>query len=347
MITKGKMGNVLMLFLASLLLINPLAVINAVKGALFVCYESVIPSLYPIMVFSNYLSSDYFIKFFSLPFLWYARLMKIEDNRYPGYLAISLFGGFAVAATFIARLKKAGYEQNAVNCISISMINNSFSFCVLAVGAIYIGNAVIGLQIYLALICSSLITAFILSFIKQYNIVMPTGHCIESNISFVEAIKKAIDSILSICGFVIIFNVICEVLSLYAYNNKYLSIFIPVLSEVTVGCLKTVELLGKNPYFIVIILSFLPICTLCQVYYFTLDLYIIKALIYSRLLHIPLSLIIYSLISNIFPVSHITSIFENAVIKSYSYNAELSFTLFLITTVFLKIFNSNKLFTNS
>ena len=206
MITKEKTGNILMLSLAALIFVNPFAVINAVKGALFVCYESIIPSLYPIMVFSNYFSSDCFIRFFSFPWRWYARLMKIEDNRYPGFLTVSIFGGFAVGATLISKLKQSGFEQNAVDCISVSMINNSFSFCVFAVGANYIGNPLVGFQIYSALICASLITAFVLSFVKQYNIVSYKDYSFKSRISFVGATKNAIDSILNICGFVIIFN---------------------------------------------------------------------------------------------------------------------------------------------
>ena len=164
--------------------------------------------------------------------------------------------------------------------------------------------------------------------------------------SFVKSVNLAVQNIITICGFVILFYCICEVISLYIYKNKLLNILVSICIEVTSGCVKIIEILGKNSLYLCFCLSFLPISTLCQVYYFTDDFDIIKTLLFSRLIHTPVSLLVFSVLIQLFPVAASVANNNSIVIQSFQNTMEISATLFMITIVFLCIFDRNKLFTN-
>ena len=346
MFVKKYISSVLSLLLLLIISINAQAIMQFVREGLIICYKSIIPSLYVFMVLANYISQGN-IMFFSLPLWWYSYLMKIKDKRYSAYLLLSLIGGFAVGANFIKKLEQSGYEQNALDVISVSMINNSFSFCLFAVGIGYLGNPRLGIMLFTALTCASLITAFVLSFFIEYNIVSSCIHTENSQKNFVFAVNSAVQSILSICGFVIIFYCVCEVISLYVYEYEILSIVSSIIMEVTSGCIKIINIYGKNIYLLCICLSFLPVSTLCQVYYFTKNKGIISTLVISRLIHTPLSLLILSLLINIFPVAAAAGSMISLKIKAFQNSAEISSTMFLLTILFLTITDHSRLFTKN
>lgn len=347
MIKKNYLPGILCSISLLLICLKPDASVLYVKNALKVCYENVIPSLFPFMVLSGYLAGTDFAYIISLPFNWYGRLLKIKDKKFATFLLLSMIGGFAVGSNFLNRLKEKGYPDNSIYRLSPAFINNSFSFCVFAVGAGMLSNFHLGIMIYISLIISSLICSFLLSFLYKYNIVNINSDKKSDNISFAQSVNSGVRNILTICGFVVIFYIICQVISLYISNNL-LETFIFILSEVTVGCLKTAVFTGKNPYYICFVLSFIPVSTLCQVFYFTQDINIMKSIIISRIIHTPLSLCIFSIISNLFPVAAYTNTLpENIIIRNFRYSGELSAVLFICTLFFILIFDSNKIFTKS
>lgn len=324
---------------------NPYLIIQSVKNGLIICYENIIPSLFVFMVIANYATQSDILNVLSLPLRFYGKLMKCEDNSYSGYLLLSLIGGFAVGAQLIKKLEASGYSEKATTILGISMINNSLGFCVFSLGAGMLKNYTTGILLYVACVLASLVSAFIFSFIFEYNIVSKADFVSIAPVTITDAINNAVSSTLSICGFVVLFNIVCEVILLYSFENEILSIFLCRITELTVGCIKILEFSAKNPYYLCVALSIFPISTLCQVYHFTDNKKLLSVLLKSRLIHTPLSLLFYSVLSNIFPVSITTATFNSAVLKSYSYNAELSFTLFIISFIFVKLFDQNKLFT--
>ena len=346
MLVKKYISPFLCIILLSILTVNAQQVMYFVKEGLIMCYERVIPSLYIFMVLSNYIADSNMIYFFSLPFRWFSELIKIKDKQFSAYLFLSLLGGFAVGANFMKKLEESGYDKNALKIAATAMTGNSFSFIVLAVGTGYLGNTNIGLMLFLSLMMANLITAFLMSFIYEYNIVVLPDKATKQTASLVKSINSAVNSIISICGFVILFHCLCEVISLYI-NNKSLYVLFNIIMEVTSGCAKIIEIYGKNPYILCFCLSIMPVSTLCQVYHFTLNKSIIKTLLISRVVHTPVSLLILSLLTNIFPVAAAVSGSNTIAIKTYQQSAELSSVLFLITVIFLYISDENRLFTKN
>ena len=347
MLTKANVKSYLLVFIMAFVLFNPQLLIQSVKNGMLICYNSVIPSLYIFMIFANYRSQPEIMEFLSLPFRWYGRLMKVNDNYFSGCLAVSLLGGFAVGSNYINELKQRGYDDKTLGILSIALINNSFSYCVFAVGLSAFGNIVPGVILYTSLVVSSMITAFIFSFIYEYNIVSPTENIKPCNTNMVSSIQKAVETILVICGFVVFFNFMCEVISLYTTNNMIIDVFSAVFMEVTCGTLKISSYFNNNIYFLCFSLSILPVCTLCQVYHFTDSPDVIKKLLLSRLIHTPVSFLMLTVLINLFPRALVVS---SDIIPSYtlfSKSPELSSAMFLITTVFILISDKNKLFTKS
>lgn len=327
-----------------ILMSNARQVMLFVKSALLICYNNIIPSLYVFMILSAYISQADFLPFLSLPMSMFSSLMKIKDKKYSAYLILSLIGGFVIGAQFLKKLEEQGYEQNCLMAISPSLINNSLSFCVFAVGIGFLENYYLGIMLFASLTAASLITSFILSFLYTYSAVIPSSKEEVFSVSFVECVNNAVKSILSICGFVIIFYCVCEVILLYIPSDTVKTV-ISVFTEITVGCAKIFEIMGKNAYAACFALSIMPLSTICQVYYFTGNKNIVIVLILSRAIHTPVSVIIFSLLINIFPVAATVINPRTVAVRNFSNTMEISATMFLITLCFILIFDGSKLFT--
>ena len=347
MFKKISFKGLMIVFIIVLSLNNSQLIIQSVKNGMLICYNTVIPSLYLFMIIADYRAQPEIINMFSYIFRWYGRLLKINDNYYAGCLPIALMGGFAVGSNYLAKLQNMGYCENSLKVIAITLINNSFAFCVFSIGAVGLGNVWLGAILYASLTFSSLITAFIFSFVYKYNIVSPSRNIHHNDANLVNSIKKAVENILVICCFVIFFNLICEVISLYIYNDNQNSLLFTFFLEVTNSCLIILSDFTGNIYLLCLTLSILPVSTLCQVYYFTGNANIIKTLLLSRLLHIPLSVLILSVFMILFPDILSVSTTITPVYSVLSGSRELSSIMFIITILFIYITDKNRMFTKS
>ncbi len=343
MINNKNIRLFFVIFFSVAILSKPQAVMQYVKSALSLCYNNVIPSLFLFMVVSNYISASCFIPVLSKPFRWFARLMRVEDNHYPAYVLLSFVGGFTVAAGLLKKMADLGYNRRATQLLSVSMVGNSFAFCAFAVGVGYLGNFNLGVMIFISTAAAGLITAFVMSFFMEYEETRPLAVA-QQNPSLVESIGEAAKSMLSVCGFVVVFYCMCEVMLLYI-NNSVFKAILCAMTEVTSGALKVSQLTGANSTAVCLCISFLPACTLAQTAYFSQDPQIVKLLFFSRFLHIPISVLVFSVLKNLFPVAAAVNAAGSVVVKGYQNSIEISATLFVISVIFLCIFDSNKLFT--
>ncbi len=347
MIKNKYIMSFIFIFLFCSMAFNAELMMESVKNAMYICYNSVIPSLYIFMIFSSYFSKKEFMNTLSYPLRFYGKLIRIEDKKYSTYLLLSLFGGFVIGANFLNELKKDGYNQHSLNAIAPSLINNSFSFCVYAIGVGLLKSLKLGVFLFISLTVSSLITSFILSYVYKYDISVSNISSSKHHQSFVECINNSVQSILSVCGFVILFYCLCEVISLYIGDHALIGTLASIFTEVTTGCIKSIEFFGGNPIFICICLSIFPLSTICQVVHFTGNSDFIKPLLLSRIIHIPMSVITLKTLLILFPIPLATGSNYSIVVKSFYNTMEISSTLFLITIIFLLIFDNNKLFTKN
>ncbi len=325
------------------LIINSNFVTESIKSALFVCYSSVVPSLFIFMIISSLISSSNAIYVFSIIFYPFLYLLKIKSKEASCYLVLSLFSGFVVGAKFLNNLFKKNYNENSLKILSILFTQNSFSFVILIIGVNVLKNINLSLLIYISLTISSFITAFLFSFILKYDFKDYDTNLKINKYPFSLIIKDNVNAILNICGFVIVFYLVCDFVILYFENEMAKNFILPFL-EVTSGIIKSD--LNKNPYFIIFALSILPLSTLSQISFFTNGKINIKFLISSRLIHTPLSIFILTSLLNIFPYTENVYNSSSIYLKTTWISADLSLILFIISFLFVIFLEENKRFTN-
>ncbi len=327
-----------------LLTLNSKIVVDSVKSSLFICYNSVIPSLFVFMVLSSLIASSNSLHIFAIFFKPYMHLLKLKSKEASCYFFLSIFSGFAMGSIFLNDLYFKNYNKNSLKILSILFCQNSFSFIILFVGVNILNNISLAFIIFLSLFSSSVITAFIFSFFIKYDYQNFDINLKVKKQHFSQIIEKNVVSILNICGVIIIFYLICDFLNFYI-SNEDLKAFIFPFMEVTTSILNLST--SKNPYLIAFSLSVYPLSTLSQISFFTNNKVDIKFLLFSRILHTPLALLILNILLNLFPYINSAYASSSDVFKTHWITADMSVVLFLISFFFILFLEENKRFTIS
>ena len=299
---KKTAAIILLLFLIYIYFCNAHTVMEGVKEGLLLCYNTVIPSLYVFMVISNIISCTDLCEYIAVPFMPYFRLLHINDRKTASCCILGITGGFATGAVMLDKIhNEYGYDKNILGLLAVIMSGNSPSFVILAVGAYYLGNINIGIIIYFSVLISSLISAFLLSFIyKPSDNNICKNKLVYAN-KVVLSIKSSTNAIITVCGVVTLIFTICKVISLYTENFIILGIFSALL-EVTTACEYAVLYFGKNIYLLSLILAICPLSTYLQMKSIgdnnTLNF---KILFISRTIQIPIMFLLLRTLLNLFP----------------------------------------------
>ena len=318
-------------------------IVAYVSQAVYVCVNTLIPSLYIFMVITTYISSLNMSEIICIPFIPFFRMINITDKKIISYCVLSILGGFATGGYFLSRIEKEfDCETNLKLLLPVIMSNNSPAFIIIAIGQQIFGNIKTGIILYAAVILSSYITAFIFSFIFPFASCQKHSFSYKNIYTLNDAVKISVTSILNICGVVIFTFTVCKVAQLYI-KNQMISAVAAVLCEVTTGCSIIFDIYGKNLYFICLALTILPLSAFFQMKSFENNKrYSFKALYLSKLIQMPLSIIILRILINIFPV--ISSVYSNGDISVTVYRNSLHISLYMfILSIFFIIFFDKKI----
>lgn len=238
---------VLCLFLLLIFLSNPTVSSSHLKRGLIICYETLIPSLFPFMVISEILVrtdiSTISSKIFSKSM---QSLFGVSGAGAPA-LILGIICGFPVGAKTAASL----YENR---CISKKDAEKLMTFCnipsapfmIFAVGDKLFGSRKIGIFLYLNTLIISLLCGIIVNVIigKRKH---PHNHFLETDIRippaplikiFSDSISTAAHSAINICAYVCFF--ICGIGTLSEIipsSHRILSTCIFSVFELTSGAL--------------------------------------------------------------------------------------------------------------
>ena len=316
-----------------------------VMEGLYLCYSVVIPSLFIFIVFTNYISNFGFIKILGYPFIPIFKLLKIKNTEIISYCILSILGGFATGGYFLSKIKKEYTpDENTIGILSILASNNSPAFVICAVGINMLGNYYSGLILYCSIMLSSLITAFIFSFIFEFSSPKTLKSTTVTPHNFVNSLNSSVISIIYICGAVVFSYSVCKAISLYTQNLAIYLVF-SIFSEVTTACKVIIDLYGKNIYLVCCALTICPLSTCLQLKsYGDIPL---KILFISKLIHIPLSLIILRVAVNLFPQTFMVYANGDISVAPYWNAPQISCWLFIISICFVIFFDRKiKVFTN-
>ncbi len=192
-------------------------VIDCCRGGLRVCAELILPSLFPFFVLSGLLSRLGFPALLGrLIAPAAARLFRVSG---PGAsaLAVSLCGGYPMGASYIADLVRSGQIGLREAERLLAFCNNSGpAFAVGALGVGVFSSARAGLLLYASHALAALLTGFLLR--GRGEKTSPELHLLEAappmplSRALPEAVRQAVLSVLSVCGFVVCFTVLTGLL---------------------------------------------------------------------------------------------------------------------------------------
>ena len=241
-----------------LMLIYPSAATSGATKGLILCAQIIIPSLFPVCAIVLFIFSCGLQELIS----------KIGGGKFRNFTDLFLIflasftGGYPVGAIMISeaynekRLNKKDAEKLLFSCV-----NAGPAFIILAVGGGIFNSPKIGRLLFISSAISSIII-FIATFPfnkKAADMPQPTEK-INIYDSFVNSVYKATTSVLSICGYVVLYSAAAGVLMSLPDRFGIIKTVLPFL-EVTNG----VVLINKNPIIAAFLIGFGGICVHFQV----------------------------------------------------------------------------------
>lgn len=353
-------------------ILNPESMIASTKSAISLWTTIILPSLFPFMILTNLIQKT------ALPYLLgklLSPLMKFLFNL-PGVSSLAIFlgitGGYPIGAKITNDLLlENSITKDDANHL-ITFVNNTGPLFML--GAVGIGiykSTTIGLLLLISHYISAIIIGIIGKFIKgknpieknkriTFNIIKlsDTGNILN------ESIKKSVDTILMVGGFIILFSIISTFLEQTKLLIYIFQIFLPIqkietLNAIMTGLLEVTNGLNKIALSNITLIKKLIITSSLisfggmSIHFQTLSIITkskINFLKYltGKLFHGILSgittylLITYTNFSNILPINTSYNISYNSIEFSKIANIFLSFFIFIVLFKLSQLFFRTK-----
>ncbi len=223
-----------------LLLVQSEHVISAVQNALLLCYQTVIPSLFPFFVLSGMLTAGNFIK----------KLAKLlSPVMYPLFhisgagalpFTIGIISGYPMGAKVTTELYLSGAISRQEAARLLPFTNNSGPlFIIGAVGTGMLNQPSLGIYLYCIHVLCALLVGFCFRFYHgsfSFDERQKSTGSLAQTLSFSDVVAKSVNTMLLVCGFIIFFAAVCACLTpLLDTLPKSLSLFIKGILEVTNG----------------------------------------------------------------------------------------------------------------
>jgi len=234
---------------------NSEKIITASKNALSLCACTLVPSIFPFMtvaaVFINY-SSDNSYKLLSPIFKsLFGTSSYAVSALIPGMLC-----GYPVGANCVCQLYKKGSISKSEAESLIAYSNNSGPlFIIGAVGVGLLGSSKYGTMLYLIHISAAVICGIIL---KPFTESKKSHFEININLNkknFTDCIADTTVSILKVCGFVVIFAVINELVKpITSFMPKNLKCLVSAFLELTNGA-NVISHISNDTRYVLILMS--------------------------------------------------------------------------------------------
>ncbi len=191
----------------------------AIKG-LDLCGRSIIPSLFPFIVFSDMLINsrvfDNLPEFFGRTF---EKLFKINRSAFGAFL-IGMLCGFPLGLKYACDLyKRRSITKEECERLICFVNNTGPSFVIAGIGVAMRESVREGTAIYLLQIFSATVFGVILSLNKNYISAEKQQEHIYKDFSFSEAVKVSALNSIYICGFITFFSIISGFVGVISDNS--------------------------------------------------------------------------------------------------------------------------------
>lgn len=315
-------------------------VAKGVSSGLYLCADVIIPSFFPVLCITSFLSHSGVINVIGRYFDRASKTLFNMSGYFIPVFLLSLISGYPVGACISQTMYKNGrISLESRNNMSAVCCSAGPSFLLLAVGIGILNSYECGVALFVSHLLASIIVAIIVSrfftykyfFEKQKNEVFVAD-------ALVLGVGSACNSVISICAYTVLFSAVVNVISKYLRATVF---YLPVVSllEVT-NAVYALSSQGVPLAVLSAVIGFGGFSVIFQISSaLGNDRPPISVIILIRILHAAVSYVICSISVNFFDVT--VPVFNNSsVSKVYtSENFLFSSSLMILLIVFLSFFN--------
>lgn len=194
------------------LIFAPDAARGGVQAGLAVCIESIIPALFPFLVFSGLLTALGFPALLARCITPVTRRFFAAPGTVTAPLLLGLTAGYPMGAAALAALAEHGDLSREEGSRLLPLCNNTGpAFIIGAAGSSVFGSSKIGLLLYFSHILAAIAVGAIFSVGHRAASPASTPTPISAlpfSKSLIDAVRRALAALGNICGFVLIFSVL-------------------------------------------------------------------------------------------------------------------------------------------
>ncbi len=310
-----------------------------IKEGLILCAGTVIPSLFPFMVVSQFILKSGLADFLGSMLGSVTERIFRQPGITAGVILMSLIGGFPVGAKMTADLLGEGkITENQAQRLNLFCINAGPAFIIGTVGSMFLGTRKAGVILYASTCIASLFTGMLTRIIADREQAVPhkdeITYIANPVTAFSQATADSAKTMLSICAWIVIFNAVIKCIS--SFGNGLSVIIACSLLEVTSGIKLS---LGVLPFpVIAAVLSFGGLSVHCQIYSFISKSRLNMRYFYlARIITAAISSLICTGLIKIFPCE-ISTFHTNSQILPAAYSISVPAAVALIFMCAVLIF---------
>lgn len=237
---KRFLPYLFVIFVGVMILLFPENSIMYAKSGMQLCYEVIIPSLFPFFVCSGLLIYSGFAKVLSRLSGPVMRPLFNVGGAGASALVLGVISGYPLGAVTACQLYESGYLSKTETERLLAFCNNSGPLFILgAIGSAIYSSGKIGVVLYVAHILATLLVGFLFRFYAKGKHTAPTYTVNQSEESFSQVFSKvlsnSINSILTISGAVIFFGVISGIITSHIPLSDAVKAVITGILELTGG----------------------------------------------------------------------------------------------------------------
>lgn len=316
--------------------LQPAVIIDGIRKGLTVCGSSIIPSLFPFMVLSDFIVRS------ELGGVIGNRLSRFTEAvfRLPGSagcaVVMGLVGGFPVGARMTAQLfEKGEITARQGRRMLVFCINAGPAFVIGTVGTIMLSSRKAGFILFISMTLSSLLAGVIAGLLdtektqknEKKSAVFDGGVLTES-------VSQSVQAVFNVCAWIIIFSGFNEVVTRLPLSETAL-VWIRIATEVTVGCMSASS--AFPTCMLALVLGWSGLAVHCQIMPYLKPLGMKLSYLWtSRLVIGGLSTAVAWLLFRIFPCQ--VSVFSNVsqvISKPYSVSAPVAAAMLVLSSLML------------
>lgn len=224
------------------LLWRPQAVAGGVSRGLAICGSVLIPSVFPFLILGGFLIRSGVAAAIGRRLETVTRFVFGLPGCCAAGILLGAIGGYPAGGVAVGELMRSGQIDRAQGKRMLWFcVNGGPGFVISAVGAGLMGNVQFGALLFLAHLTASLLLGILSVPHGARHAVNETarsrGRAASPITAFVESVTNACESMVYMCGFVLLFGAVLALVDAgFMVNNRTLSAFLACILEVSCGC---------------------------------------------------------------------------------------------------------------